>query len=151
MLWGCMTHYGVGDASWVPGKINSEDYLEVLHDYVLASRDWFDMDPETFIFQQDNAGIHTAHIINDFFEEYNITVLDWPACSPDLNPIEHLWSYLKRELQSYETSPNNLDELWDQVQEVWAKIPIKYIQKLYESMPKRMSDVCQAKGGHTKY
>jgi len=95
MIWGCMTYRGVGDASWVPGKIDAAAYLEVLKDYVLASRDWYDMDPETFIFQQDNARVHTARIVRDFFDESNITVLEWPANSPDLNPIENIWSYLK--------------------------------------------------------
>ena len=74
MLWGCMTYHGVGDAAWVPGKINSNDYLEVLHDYVLASRDYYNMDPESFIFQQDNSSVHTARIIKSYFEEYNITL-----------------------------------------------------------------------------
>ena len=57
-----MTYYGVGDASWVPGKINSEDYLKVLHDYVLASHDWFDMDPETLgsVLTPNGRGYHSG-------------------------------------------------------------------------------------------
>jgi transposase len=151
MVWGCMTCRGVGDLCWIPGTINSEGYLDVLKDYVLASRDWYGMDPATFIFQQDNARVHTARIVRDFFDESNITVLEWPANSPDLNPTENLWSYLKRELDQYKEAPRNLDELWERVQEVWTNIPISYIQKLYESMPRRMEEVVRSRGGHTKY
>lgn len=52
MIWGCITYYGVGDACWIPGKVNSSTYLEVLQDYLLSSRDWFGMDPGTFIFSK---------------------------------------------------------------------------------------------------
>jgi transposase/RNAse (barnase) inhibitor barstar len=151
MVWGCMTYRGVGDAAWVPGKIDAAAYLEVLKDYVLASRDWYGMDPEAFIFQQDNASVHTARIVRDFFDESNLTVLEWPANSPDINPIENLWSYLKRELDLYKEAPRTLDELWERVQEVWTNIPISYIQKLYESMPRRMEEVVRNRGGCTKY
>jgi transposase len=41
------------------------------------------------VFMQDNAPIHTAHIIKDWLEEMAIEVLEWPPYSPDLNPIEH--------------------------------------------------------------
>jgi len=151
MVWGCMTYHGVGDASWIPGKINAEAYIDVLKDYVLASRDWYNVDPETFIFQQDNASVHTAHIVKAFFVESNLTVMKWPANSPDLNPIENLWSYLKTELGLYKESPKTMDDLWERVQEVWTKIPIDYIQKLYESMPRRMEEVVRNRGGYTKY
>jgi transposase len=151
MIWGSMTYHGVGDASWIQGKMNSEDYIDVLNDYVIASRDWYDMDPETFIFQQDNASVHTARIVMEYFDDNNITVLDWPACSPDLNPIEHLWSHLKKELLFYAEPPESMEELWERVQDVWTKIPIVYIQKLYESMPRRMEAVVRSCGGHTKY
>lgn len=151
MVWGCMTYHGVGDASWIPGKINAEAYIDVLKEYVLASRDWYDMDPETFIFQQDNASVHTARIVKTFFVKSKLTVMEWPANSPDLNPIENLWSYLKHELGKYKESPRTMDELWDRVQEVWTKIPVDYIQKLYESMPRRMAEVVRSRGGYTKY
>ena len=151
MVWGCMTNHGVGDASWISGTIKSDDYIDILNEYVIASRDWYDMDPETFIFQQDNAGTHTARIMREYFEGNNIIVLDWPANSPDLNPIVHLWSYLKRELGLYPEAPESMEELWERVQDVWTKIPIRYIQKLYESMPRRMEEVVHNRGGHTKY
>ena len=138
MVWGCMTYYGLGDLSWIPGKVNSDQYLTVLKDYVLQSRDWFQMDPTTFIFQQDNASIHTARIIKEYFSQQQLTILEWPANSPDLNPIENLWAIVKRRLDQFENRPKTFDELWEQVQQVWEKISQEDIESLYDSLPNRI-------------
>src|SRR5690554_5587171 len=67
MLRGCMTYYGVGDGSWISGKMNSDVYVDVLQTYVLASRNWYGMDITKFIFQQDSAAIHTPARVKRFF------------------------------------------------------------------------------------
>ena len=63
-------------------------------------------------------------------------VLLWPAQSPDLNPIEHLWNHLKRKLAEYEVSPQGILELWERVQEECGKIKPEVCQGLIESMPR---------------
>jgi transposase len=77
--------------------------------------------------------------------------MDWPAQSPDLNPIEHVWSILKRCLNLYSTPPKNLHELWNRVQEVYATITIDECQRLYASMPTRIAVVLEAKGRWTSF
>ncbi len=77
------------------------------------------------------------------------TVLDWPANSPDLNPIENLWGIVKRKMR--ETRPNNADELKANVKETWASIPLQQCHKLITSMPRRIEAVIKAKGASTKY
>jgi transposase len=151
MIWGCITFFGPGDASWIQGKVDSDSYLDVVRDYVRQSRDWWGMDQETFIFQQDNASVHTARKVIDFFEENNITILAWPPHSPDLNPIEHVWAYMKKELDRYPEAPKTLNELWDRVQAIWVKMPTTFLHTLYESMPSRLEEVIKNKGGNTKY
>ncbi len=80
-----------------------------------------------------------------------MNVLKWPAQSPDLNPIEHLWDHLKRRLGEYETAPNGILELWERIEKEWEAIPASECQKLIESMPRRVEQVIKAKGGYTKY
>ena len=95
---GCITYFGVGDAYRFKGGVDSEMYVKVLRDYVLASRDWCGMEPSTFIFQQGNAPIHSSLAAITFLTENNISVLEWPANSPDMNIIEGIWSYIKKRL-----------------------------------------------------
>ncbi len=101
------------------------------------------------IFKQDLAPAHTAKGTKSWFNDHGVTVLDWPANSPDLNPIENLWGIVKRKMR--DTRPNNADELKATVKETWASIPPQQCHKLITSMPRRIEAVIKAKGAPTKY
>ena len=75
--------------------------------------------------------------------------MTWPAQSPDLNPIEHLWDQLGRRLDRY--TPRNKQQLWEIVRDDWYKITTDVTKKLVESMPRRLQTVIAAKGGRTSY
>jgi hypothetical protein len=68
-----------------------------------------------------------------------------------MNIIEHAWDYLDRRVHSRSPLPKNLGELWDALVEEWGRIDDDYITKLYESMPRRVQALLEAKGGHTRY
>ncbi len=102
-----------------------------------------------FIFKQDLAPTHTAKGTKNWFNDNDVTVLDWPANSPDLNPIENLWSIVKRKMR--DTRPNNADDLKAAMKATWAYITPEQRHRLIASIPRRIDAVIHAKGGPTKY
>ncbi len=83
-----------------------------------------------FIFQQDLAPAHTAKCTKSWFNDHGVTVLDWPANSPDLNPIENLWSIVKRKMR--DTRPNNADYLKTAIKATWASITPEQCHRLID-------------------
>ena len=81
---------------------------------------------DQFLFQQDGAPCHTASYTQEFFERNNISVIDWPAQSPDLNPIENVWSFISHELKK--SNIKNKQDLISEVTRIWYSIPKAYIQ-----------------------
>ena len=72
-------------------------------------------------------------------------MLKWPGQSPDLNPIEHLWGHVKKQLQEYSKPAHSVQQLWERVEREWEKIPKEVCQNLIESMPRRLAAVIRAK------
>lgn len=151
MVWGCMGWEGVGRLGEVEGKMNAEQYVDILEHNLLPSMEESETPLDDLIFQQDNDPKHTSKRAKRWMEDNNITLLDWPPQSPDLNPIEHLWNHIKRQLCQYPTQAKGVWEIWERVVEVWGKIEPEVCQELIESMPRRIGAVIKAKGGHTKY
>ena len=123
----------------------------VMGDGVVESFEKLEMDEGERYFQQDNNPKHTSRKATGWFEDNDIQVLSWPAQSPDLNPIEHLWEHLKRQLCKYSNPPRGAHELWDRLVDKWNGIGPEVCQNLIESMPRHIQAVIKAKGGHTKY
>ncbi len=102
-----------------------------------------------FIFQQDLAPAHTAKGTRSWFNDHGVTVLDWPANSPDLNSIENLCGIVKRKMR--DTRPNNADDLKAAIKAIGVSITPEQCHRLITSMPRRIDAVILAKGGPTKY
>ena len=151
MIWGCMTWEGVGYAAKIDGRMDSDLYLQILKDELLNSLEHYGLNPPDIIFQQDNDPKHTSKKVKEWLGEQEFRTMVWPAQSPDLNPIEHLWGYLKRRLAEHENPSSGIHELWERVQVDWEEIAASECQKLIESMPRRVQAVLKAKGGYTKY
>lgn len=78
-------------------------------------------------------------------------LLYWSSQSPDLNPMEHMWAYLKKQLGRYPTRPESCEELWKRVSVEWYRIPVEFYRSLISGMPRRLRAVYSAKGKNTKY
>ncbi len=122
--------------------------LEILEHFMLPSADQLFKDAD-FIFQQDLAPAHTAKSTKSWLNDHGVGVLDWPANSPDLKPIENLGCIVKRKMRN--KRPKNADELKATVKETWASIPPQQCHKLITSMPRRIEALIKAKGAPTKY
>ncbi len=148
MIWAAMSSAGVGPLCFLKSTVNAAIYQEILEHFMLPSADKLYGDAD-FIFHQDLAPAHTAKGTKSWFNDHGVTVLDWPANSPDLNPIENLWGIVKRKMR--DTRPNNADELKATVKETWASITPQQCHKLITSMPRQIEAVIKAKGAPTKY
>jgi transposase len=148
MLWGCMSSKGVGRLVFVEGIMDKMQYKRILAENLDASRDQLGLS-NNFIFQQDNDPKHKSKYVQDFFAENDIEVLDWPSQSPDLNPIEHLWDHIKREVRK--VAPKNLKQLKEEIIRIWGEITPDLCKRLVHSMPRRIEEVVRVKGKSTKY
>ena len=148
MVWGCFSYYGVGDLVILPKnvKVNQAVYLELLCDHL----------PDSFektkakVFMQDGAPCHTAKTVTTWLKDCEVNYFsDWPGNSPDINPIENLWSIIKRRLRDLDTS--SVPKLVAAIEQLWATLPPSHLQNLADSVPRRLREVLKRKGNTTKY
>lgn len=147
MVWGCFSGQGIGPIHKINGIMDRFVYKEILQTVMLPYAE--EEMTLKWKFQQDNDPKHTAKVVKEWFNINQIDVMEWPAQSPDLNPIENLWEIADRRVKRDNSS--NTDSLFAQVEKAWKNIPIKFINNLIESMPRRCAAVIKNNGYSTKY
>ncbi|GFT67343.1 transposable element Tcb2 transposase [Trichonephila clavipes] len=131
IMLGSRTHLHIFDA----GSVNGTRYCnEILLPYVRLFRGAMGLQ---FLFMDDNAPGHRTVAAEQLLESEDIERMDWPARSPDLNPIEHVWDFLGRRLAARTSPPVTIRELRLALQDEWAAMPQQLIDTLILSMGRR--------------
>ncbi|GFX33697.1 transposable element Tcb2 transposase [Trichonephila clavipes] len=99
----------------------------------------------------DNCRPHRANQVEDFLFEEGIVRMEWSACSPDMNPIEHVWDALGRRVAGRQPPPQTLQELKRDLLGEWDRIHLFVINSLIDSMLQRCSTLLAVRGNHTPY
>ena len=150
MFWGSFSYNGMGSLYPVKGMMNSQQYIDVINQKV--TKDMEEAFPQGGgIYMHDSAPCHKAKKVAEVLRQKDILVLDWPGNSPDLNPIENLWSILKLEQSKHDCT--TMEKLTKVIIDIWfneAKME-DHCSKLVDSMPARIQQVINNGGGHTSY
>lgn len=145
MVWGAFEATGTLPLAFTSSKMNSAEYQQVLQEHLTPF--W---QPD-YLFMQDNASIHRSASTMEYLAHHEIAVFGWPACSPDLNPIENLWGLMARDVYRNNRQYATVDELKTAILEAWGRLSLQTLNNLARSLPKRLIQVVKCKGGPTKY
>ncbi|KAL7845802.1 hypothetical protein AOLI_G00239940 [Acnodon oligacanthus] len=147
MVWGCFGGGKVGDLYRVEGILKKEGYHSILQRHAIPCG--LRLTGANFILQQDNDHTNTSKLCLQYLRNKEragiLTVMGWPAQSPDLNPIELLWEQLDRMVWRKTASSQSM--LWVMLQEAWGEITTDYLKKLTARMPRVCQAATDAKGG----
>ena len=149
MVWGAISYYGPIKLQFQSTKMNAEHYKKVLERAFPECCDIFG--PRRWTYQQDNAPIHNARIVKAWISEQNVTLMDWPPYSPDLNIIENVWGWLSRKVYEGGKQYDDVPSLILAIENAWAEISLDLIKSFYDSIPSRIYELIKQHGGNTHY
>ena len=160
MFWGCFSGSTKGpcvfwEKEW--GNITAESYREhILPHVVEQMRTFVEQAGRCLYFMQDNAPSHKAASNIEYLQNNGIQPIFWPAFSPDLNPIEAVWSMMKSFIQlrypEFERSGQRpIGEVRSIIQDAWDSITSEQLYCLILSMPRRLQAAIDSNGGPIGY
>ena len=132
------------------GNLNAEKMCTIYQKYLLKSAEkLYGSDRRSWVLQEDNDPKHRSKLCRAWKDENNVTAMEWPAMSPDANPIENVWSYMKMKLKGKPVY--TVKQLSFQIKKIWRSLPKEYVENLVESMEKRCHAIISNGGDWTKY
>lgn len=147
MYWGAFGSHGKSKLVPVPPRTDSEGYQAVLQKGLVSQG--VKMGGRGWIFQQDNASIHASRSTKDWLQSKNIRTMEWPAKSPDLNPMENLWGIMAHQVYNHGRQYDTKQQLDNAIKKSWSQLPQETLQNLTNSMPNRMYKVILNHGNTT--
>ena len=150
-VWSCITWQGVGFSCKIDETLDAELYSNILKEELMQTLEYYNLDINSTIFQQDNDPKHTSNLAKQTLKDLKLKVMEWPSQSPDLNPIEHFWNHVARELKRKGKLFSTKNQLWESLQKVLEEKNKELCRNLIGTMSRRVLDVIKAKGGQTKW
>jgi len=150
MFWGCFSWHGLGPIVPLKGSVTGQTHAKVINKYVVPTLNKY-FPQGNGIFQEDNAPPHRSKVAVATRENAEIVKMDWPAQSPDLNPIENLWMEMKVMVHRRIPPPSNIQVLENYVKNAWKDVLPEYYKNLIKSMPRRVETVIAANGNSIGY
>ena len=144
-VWARFSAYGRTDIAIFKDNENAERYQELLRRKLFPCMS----ERRNMVFQHDNALSHCARSTKRLLGQQKFGTMDWPANSPDLNPVENVWGLMTHLTYRVGKRPRNPNELALAIRREWWAIPQKELRKLTISMKDRMVGVKKNKGRHT--
>jgi hypothetical protein len=89
----------------------------------------------------DNAKPHRARIVQHFLQQQAVQTIPWPAMSPDMNPIEHVWDFIGRKINQRNPKCQNIDELRSAILQEWQQFHQERLRHLVQSMTRRVTEL----------
>lgn len=147
--WPCNTSWHKTDLIIVDGSVTACSYLRDIREPIIIPQSR--QQTPNFVFMDDNAPTHRATVVTARLQEVGVPHMVWPAMSPGLNPIEHVWDQLKQRLDNRTPPPHDLAELHVALVEEWNTLPQNNIMRLVRRMRHRCQAVIAANGGNIRY
>ena len=141
-VWGCFSFDCKLDLYVLDGNLTGQKY----RDNVLAPRVVPHFDNHAFADRP-----HRARIVQHFLQQEAVQTIPWPAMSPDMNPIEHVWDFIGRKINQCNPKCQNIDELRTAILQEWQQFPQERLRRLVRTTTRRVTELHNKRGGYTRY
>jgi transposase len=129
---------------------NADELREKFSETIYPALHWSDHRRNGNRLIIDNDGRHQSTAWTDYKAETHLHCVEpWPANSPDLNPIENVWAWMKTEVEKALASTEA--ELKDAIVDAWSRYPLEFTGHLMDSMPARLRATIKNNGGRVRY
>ena len=147
MVWGGIMGRRKTNLIVVQGNLNAQGYInQILQPEAVP----FIQRHGPVILMHDNARPHVARICRQFLNRNNVNVLPWPAVSPDMNAVEHIWDYRGRKIRA-RGNVHNIRDLENALIQEWNNIPNVVIRRYVRSIRGRLAPCINSRDGHIRY